>query len=431
MAGLFEAWCDNALHSFCFTLTLLLCFTLQQDRGHVAASPASAPFPEHTQQPSLTSVVNSGMHQGWCRQLTRRQNVPPEDSRLETTTLPKYTAVPSDVPTGSEMREKFFNGWTEWLPHQLWDVKSVSIVNTTPMATPEAITPSGQDVITAWVSSLSSHTYSLPHRYRTLKPDDGQWPPQRVKDTTYTPFINHNTDFPGHTFTINGTISVATCAYGGQLQLLAEPTHALPSNHAVHSPSQTTITSFTQKQSTYPISALHQVPMHADWIDLGPNTYWQRELGDWRNVQVLEEEVLVDRQYTLSVPFVLVPRPIEKPLGGDWREYCYSTIVERYEEAAFLNLEDGILQDDDGYCWVFIDNAIYDGDLNGNLCLHRFLYPGCSGQVDESLGAQWNTFSGDWLEYNGRLEFWVCPSLEERERIGVTDAGGNSHLLGP
>ena len=351
-----------------------------------------------------------------------------EDYEFEPITMPTYTTVPSDSPVDSEMREKYFiNDWIEWLPHRIWDGTSVPAVTATSMATLEVTTTSGQGVISGWITShLTSHTYSLPHRYHTLKAEDGQWPPARVKDTTHTPFINHNTDFPGHTFTISGTISVATCAYGGRTHLLLGPTHTLSSTHAVQPPAQTAFASDTPKHSAYPISALHQVPMRADWIDLSPNAYWQLEHGDWINAQALEKEAPVGRQYTLPMPFVLVPRPIETPLGGDWREYCYSTIAERYEEAAFLNLENGVLEDDDGYCWVFVD-SVHDGIQNVRPCLQRFLSPwGCSGHTAGSQGAQWNTFPGDWLERSGRLEFWVCPSLEEREWIGVTDAGGNS-----
>lgn len=429
MTKAFAAWYGHstALHCSRFTLTLLICSTLQHyvyDYS-VGASPTGVSS-GHNPQPSPTSGVSSETHRGWYRPIAGGQHVPCEDYKLEPITLP--TTVLSDVPVDSEMREKYYiNNWVGLFPHHLRGEASLPTVIDTLMSTLEGTSTSRQDMITGWTASYTtSNTYSLPHRYQTLKQVDGQWPPPQVKDTTYTPFINHNTNFPGHTFTVDGTISVATCAYGGRTHLLLEPNHILSSNlksnHATQSPNPIDIASdSTQKHYSYPNSALHQVPMHADWVNLGPNAYWQDEHGDWRNA--LEEEVTVDRQYTLPMPFVLVPRPIERPLSGDWREYCYSTIVERYAEAAFLSLEDGALEDDNGYCWDFIDND-NDQDQNLNLCLHRFLPTwGCPGQVDGSLGAQWSAFSGDWLECNGRLEFWVCPSVEEREWIGVADAG--------
>jgi len=402
-------------------------------------------------------------------------------------TWPQHTVTPSIPSLGAALSSKYSQeGWGLFTPHILEPtVMDEAASLETRISSMWHLTPGWTQLGLPQGPITSQHP---PHpRYRTLNSISCQWPPKRLADTTHIPFINHNSKFPGHTFTVNGTLSVATCAFGypkgdhcqtptptseTHFRLLNnerdperpwEPAYPRPTRESFagtlrgtkknssSSPSSSKPSRLSngnnEKDSASPKvmvtgraavgpqnpkTAPYQWTTHADPAEwYRTNWYWEYLDLTTRTMvnSPIDQEALLQVQSppnTLEAPFVLVPRPIEQPLGGDWREYCYSTLVERYPMAAIFELVNGVLEDYDGNRWELIH------DLEEHLerpCLKRVpltqKWPPDGAVHPEK---PWDLFEAAWMRLNGELEFWVCPNLGERETIGIGHAGWSTRL---
>ncbi|RPB26538.1 hypothetical protein L211DRAFT_899940 [Terfezia boudieri ATCC MYA-4762] len=378
---------------------------------------------------------------------------------------PQHTTAPP-IPSLGATRSKYSReGWYLFTPHLL---EAGATVVMDEAASLEARISSTYHLKPRWTKlNLPTPSYTLPSRtwgpitsqeiphprYRTLSWISGEWPPKRLADTTHTPFINHNSNFPGHTFTVNGTLSVATCAFGYPKEDHCSAPTSTSEAHTflgtlrgtIRSPSSSEPShlsdgnneggpSYPKATATYPVALEPQNPKSTSyhWSTYADPTEWHRTNWTWAYLDLATRTsvnghtdqialpLVQSSSNTLEAPFVLVPRPIDRPLGGDWREYCYSTLVGRYPTAAIFELEQGVLEDYDGKHWEFT----HDPEKHDRLCLQRVPlaqdWPLESAAQIERL---WDVFEATWVGFNGELEFWVCPNLGERETIGIGDAG--------
>lgn len=349
-----------------------------------------------------------------------------ESNYLTREALPRYTIIPSELPENEDLgSEKSHESVNVFTPHILATDAPVSTTYKWAPLEPRTILNLnlGTNQSLNLTASGYKTTKTLPHpRFRTLRSISGEWPPARLTDQTYIPFINHNTDFPGHTFTVNGTISVATCGYGGPKHyrtITSEPTSRSfnPAKTESYSyPQQTHEIRSDSAQDTVTLDSTNtQSQTYYDWDNWHSRTFdW-----DWTDPEIQGE---FQSQSSLDVPFVLVPRPLTRPLGGDWREYCYSTLIDRYPSAVLFNMENGVLKDYDEGHWTFRDAYIVEPQGLRIACLQKVPLR-CSEDPEAKPENTWSVFAGSWLELAGDLEFWACPNSEEREFIGTGDAG--------
>ncbi|KAF8424331.1 hypothetical protein EV426DRAFT_712107 [Tirmania nivea] len=432
---------------------------------------------------TLELIFNGVARKAWWWHTAQRAElteVPTDNLENWWQTWPQHTTAPPIPSPDAELSSKYSQrDWDLYTPHLVeagatavmdeaasleLDARISSMYHLTDLPTPGYTPPfSTRGPITS---------QELPHpRYRTLSWIPGEWPPRRLADTTHTPFINHNSNFPGHTFTVNGTLSVATCAFGypkgdhcpaptpiseAQFRLLNnerdparpwEPEYPRPTQEAFprilggtkwsssSSNSRHPSNGSNEKDSSHPKVATDRVILEPQ--NPNPTSYqwdpaeWSRTNWYWEYLDLATRTTVnghIDQQAlpkfqsprnTLQAPFVLVPRPIDTPLGGNWREYCYSTLVGRYPAAAIFVLDGGVLEDYDGNRWEFT----HDSEIHHRSCLQRVPlvqeWPSEGVAHPEEL---WNVFEATWVKFNGELEFWVCPNLGERETIGIGDA---------
>ena len=443
--------------------------------------------------PALDLILDGGVRKAWWWHTAPRAElteVPTDKLEKWWQTWPQHTTAPPIPSLDAALSSKYSQeGWSLFTPHLL-EAGATAVMDEA--ASLEARISSMYHLTPGWTQlDLPTPSYTLPFRtrgpitsqglphprYRTLSWISGEWPPKRLADTTHTPFINHNSNFPGHTFTVNGTLSVATCAFGypkedhcpaptptseAHFRLLnnerdpgrpwepayprstretfpgilrgtkrssssANPSHVNNGNNE-EDPSYPKVT-VTDRVTLEP---QNPKPTASHWSTYADPVEWYRTNWYWAYLDLatrtmvkghIGQKALPQIQsplHSLEAPFVLVPRPIDRPLGGGWREYCYSTLVGRYPTAAIFELDEGVLADYDGNRLEFTHGP----EEHRRLCLQRVPL----AQEWPSEGAAhpekpWDVFEATWVKFNSELEFWVCPNLRERETIGIGDAG--------
>lgn len=440
-----------------------------------------------TPTPTLELAFNGGARKAWWWYTAQR---------AELTEVPtdQHTTTPFTPSLEAALRSEYSQQGLDLPTPHLLQIGKTAVMDEA--ASLEARISSMYHLTPGWTQlDLSTPSYTLPFGtpgpttsqqlpypcYRTLNLIYGEWPPKRLADTTHTPFINHNSNFPGHTFTVNGTLSVATCAFGypkedhcptptptsethfrllnnerdtGRLWEPAYPRATqetfLETLRGTNRNSSTSKPSYlsnrnNETDSLYPkpkVAATDRMtiipqnpkPTPYQWSTHTDSVEWYRtkaymdlETRTMANGPI-DQKALTQVQSplnTLEAPFVLIPRPIDRPLGGDWREYCYSALVESYPTAAIFELNEGVLEDYDGNRWEFR----HDPEEHYRVCLQRVrLTQEWNSEGVAHTEKPWDVFEVIWVKFNNKPEFWVCPDLRGGDTIGIGNAGWSTLL---